>query len=88
MGRLVTFGEIMGRLTTPDFLRFRQAMPGRLEVTFAGAEANVAASFVLLGGEASFVTALPNNVIADACLSALREVGIDVSRVLRSDEGR
>ena len=42
MSSIVTFGEIMGRLTPPGFLRLRQALPGSLDVTFGGAEANVA----------------------------------------------
>ena len=87
MARFVTFGEIMMRLKTEDFLRFRQALPGRLEATFAGAEANVAASLALLGSEASFVTTLPAHPIADACLGSLRNLGVDVSGV-RSGKGR
>ncbi len=88
MSKIVTFGEIMARMAAPGFLRFGQTMPGRMDVTFAGAEANVAASVVLLGGEAAFVTALPANPLADACLASLRAVGVDVSHVLRRDEGR
>ena len=47
--RMVTFGEIMGRLTPPGVQRFQQALPGELTVTFAGAEANVAASLAVFG---------------------------------------
>lgn len=46
MKRVVTFGEIMGRMTPSGFSRLRQSLPGTLEVTFAGAEANVAGSLV------------------------------------------
>ena len=88
MSNVVTFGEIMGRLAPPGLLRFQQALPGRLDVTFAGAEANVAASVVMLGGRASFVTALPKNPIADACVASLRAVGIDTSHIVRTDQGR
>ena len=88
MAKVVTFGEIMMRLKTEEFQRFRQALPGRLEATFAGAEANVAASLALLGTEASFVTALPGHPIAEACLGALRNLGVDVSRVRRCERGR
>ena len=62
--RIVTFGEIMGRLVPPGFLRFQQAMPGHLEMTFAGAEANVAVGIAQLGGDASFVTALQRDEAA------------------------
>lgn len=47
----------MGRLCPENFQRFRQSMPGKLDMTFAGAEANVAASIAMLGGKARFVTA-------------------------------
>jgi len=88
VSKVVTFGEIMGRLAPPGFLRFAQAMPGSLDITFAGAEANVAASVVMLGGQAAFVTALPKNPIADACVASLRAIGIDTSHIVRTDEGR
>ena len=88
MSRLVTFGEIMMRLQTKTGRRFRQSLPGDMEVIFGGAEANVAASFALLGGAAAFVTALPENPIADACLGSLRSLGVDVSGVVRSKKGR
>ncbi|MDR1148699.1 MAG: sugar kinase [Spirochaetaceae bacterium] len=88
MAKLVTFGEIMMRLQTKTGRRFRQSMPGDMEVIFGGAEANVAASFALLGGDVSFVSALPENAIADACLGSLRAVGVDVSHVIRSKKGR
>lgn len=48
MKAIVTFGEIMGRLCPENFQRFRQSMPGKLDMTFAGAEANVAASIAIL----------------------------------------
>ncbi len=88
MERVVAFGEIMARMKTKDFLRFRQALPGEMEITFAGAEANVAASIALLGGNASFVSALPEHQIADACLGSLKNLGVDTSQVIRTREGR
>jgi 2-dehydro-3-deoxygluconokinase len=86
--KVVTFGEIMARLSPEGFLRFGQVMPGRLNVTFAGAEANVAVSIALLGGESSFVTALPKNAIADACMANLKALGVDTRHILRADTGR
>jgi len=85
---VVTFGEIMGRLCPSGFLRFRQSMPGNLEMTFAGAEANVAASICMLGGQSRFVTALPSNDISQACLSHLKGLGIDTSAIVIQDVGR
>jgi len=86
--KVVTFGEVMGRLCPPGLMRFRQALPGTLEVTFAGAEANVAASLAMLGAEAVFVTAVPKHTIADACVDRLRGLGIDTRFILRRDQGR
>lgn len=88
MSKVVTFGEIMGRLTPAGFLRFRQALPGSLEVTFAGAEGNVAASIANLGAKAAFVTALPKHSVADACVSNLRSAGVDTTHIFRTDKGR
>lgn len=88
MKKLVTFGEIMGRLSPPGLLRVRQALPGMLECTFAGAEANVAVSYALFGGPVGLITALPDNDLASTCLSRLRGLGVDVSAVRRMAEGR
>ena len=88
MKHIVTFGEILGRISPPGHLRFPQAMPGTVSFTFAGAEANVAASVAYLGGSARFVTALPENDISRACLASLRKLGVDVSPILFTDEGR
>ncbi len=88
MSRIVTFGEIMGRMKTPGYQRFQQAMPGRLEVTFAGAEASIAASIAYLGGDAVFVSALPDHALGDACIANLRSLRVDTSHILRSPAGR
>lgn len=88
MKKIVTFGEIMGRICPENFQRFRQSMPGKLDLTFAGAEANVAASVAMLGGKVKFVTALPNNEMTEACLSVLKGIDIDVSGIKKVNQGR
>ena len=88
MKRLVTFGEIMGRLAPEGALRFPQALPGQLNITFAGAEANVAVTYSYLGGLSRFVTALPSNPLADSCLRTLEGLGVDTKRVVRTGDGR
>ncbi len=88
MSRVVTFGEVMLRLATPGFARFQQAMPGSLSTSFAGAEASIAASLAYLGIDAAFVTALPMNAIADACIADLRSLGVETKHILRTCEGR
>lgn len=83
---VVTFGEIMGRFAAPENLRLRQTRA--LDVTYAGAEASVAASVCNFGGRARYVTALPRHALAEATVDSLRAVGIDTQYVLRTDEGR
>jgi 2-dehydro-3-deoxygluconokinase len=85
---ILTFGEIMGRLAPEGHLRFRQALPGRLELTWGGAEANVAVSIANFGGQSRFVTALPKNDLSEACVAQLRGLGVDVSNILRTARGR
>ena len=88
MKTIVTFGEIMGRLCPENFQRFRQSMPGKLDITFAGAEANVAASISMLGGKVRFVTALPDNEMTEACLAVLKGIDVDVSAIKKVNYGR
>jgi len=85
---IVTFGEIMGRLCPDGFLRFRQVLPGSLDWTWGGAESNVAGDIAMLGRKTRFVTALPDHVLADACISFLQGLGIDTSYIVRSETGR
>jgi len=84
----VTFGEIMARMAPTGMLRLRQVLPGSLDVTFAGAEANVAASLALLGCRTDFVTALPEGPLTDGCLASLRSVGVGVDHIRIADCGR
>jgi 2-dehydro-3-deoxygluconokinase len=86
MSLIVTFGEIMCRLASPGSLLLRQAHA--LEVTYAGAEASVAASICNFGGAARYVTALPRHALAEAAMDSLRAVGIDTRYVVRTDDGR
>ena len=88
MSQFITFGEIMMRMAPSGFLRLQQTLPGPIDVTFAGAEANVAASLSMLGADVGFVTSLPDNPLADACLNTLRGLGVETSGVLKSKEGR
>lgn len=83
--RAVTFGEIMLRLKSPGFERFLQTPT--FEATFGGGEANVAVSLAGFGMDAAFVTALPGNDIAEACVRELRGFGVDVTGIARA-EGR
>ena len=88
MAKIITFGEIMARMAPSGVLRLRQVLPGSLDVTFAGAEANVAASLAQLGTDVEFVSALPDNPLTDGCLADLRSLGIGTRHLQISDRGR
>jgi len=78
---IVTFGEIMLRLAPPGMEKFLQTP--QFVATFGGGEANVAVSIAQLGLPAVYVTALPENPIADACVAELRRFGVDTSKIVR-----
>ncbi len=80
MGKIVTFGEIMLRLATPGYLRFSQT--NELSATFGGGEANVAVSLANYGMDAEFVTRLPENDIAAACIKDLHKHGVNTDHVV------
>ncbi|NQU39345.1 MAG: sugar kinase [Lentisphaerae bacterium] len=78
----------MMRIAPAGKLRFRQTMPGSVDVTFGGGEANVAASLALFGNQVSYLTAIPDNAITQSMLADLKRVGVDTGRVLLRKEGR
>ena len=78
--KVITFGEIMLRLATPDYLRFSQS--NSLNATFGGGEANVAVSLANYGIATEFVTRLPENDIARAAVMDLRKYGVGTSNIV------
>src|SRR5258708_39451588 len=84
MSEVVTFGEIMLRLTPPGRLRLAQAP--HFEITFGGAEANVAVMLAQLGASAAFVTRLPENNLAQRAIDELRGLRVDVAHIARGGE--
>jgi 2-dehydro-3-deoxygluconokinase len=82
--KIVTFGEIMLRLTPPGYQRFSQAR--NFDVVYGGGEANVAVSLANYGLPVDFVTRLPQNDIGDACLAFLRQFGVGVDKIVRGGE--
>lgn len=80
MKRVVTFGEVMLRLSPPGFLRLTQTPS--LDMTFGGAEVNVAVSLAQFGLDAAFVTRLPKNDLAQAFVNQIRGLGVDTSKLL------
>ena len=79
------FGEVMMRVAPEHKLRLRQVLPGRVEITWGGGEANVCASLAMYGNETRYVSALPDNVLAESLKTSLRGLGVDTSRILNRD---
>jgi 2-dehydro-3-deoxygluconokinase len=82
--KVVTLGEIMLRLSTPDFKRFVQA--DSFEVTYGGGEANVAAALCNYGLKGTFVTKVPNNAIGQSAINHLRRYGVDTQYIARGGD--
>lgn len=82
--KIVSFGEVMLRLAAPGYLRFNQA--NEFVATYCGGEANVLVSLANFGMDAEFVTRLPKNDIADACLKNLSKYGVKTDRVIYGGE--
>ncbi len=84
MKTVITFGEIMLRLSPPGFERLFQSP--LLAATFGGGEANVAVSLAHFGLDSRYVTRLPANAVGDAALRAVRAEGVNVDGVLRGGD--
>ena len=84
MKKIVTFGEIMLRLSPPGVLRFGQARS--FDVVYGGGESNVAVTLANFGLATEFVTRLPSNEIGDACLQYLRQYSLGTNHILRGGE--
>ena len=82
MPKVVTFGELMLRLSPPGFERLLQSP--MLVATFGGGEANVAVSLAVFGLDSVYITALPKNPIGDAAIRALRAEGVRTDQIVRS----
>ena len=82
--KVVTLGEIMLRLSTPDYKRFVQA--DTFDVTYGGGEANVAAALCNYGLNGTFVTKIPNNPIGQSAINHLRRYGVDTQYIVRGGD--
>ncbi len=79
--KIVTLGEIMLRLSTPDYKRFVQA--DSFDVTYGGGEANVAVALTNYGLQGIFVSKVPENAIGQAAINHLRRFGVDTQFIAR-----
>ena len=84
MAKVITMGEIMLRLSTPNFEKFIQA--DEFDVNYGGGEANVAVSLANYGHDAEFVTAVPDNEIGECAVAALRKYNVGTKHIARCGE--
>lgn len=84
MKKIVTFGEIMLRLTPPANRRFSQA--SSFDVIYGGGESNVAVSLANYGLPVNFVSRLPKNDLGECALMELRKRGVETKNILRGGE--
>ena len=84
MNQVVTFGEIMLRLSPPGYLRFSQAQS--FEVVYGGGESNVAVSLANYGIPSCFVSRLPKNDLGECALMELRKRGVDTNKIIRGGD--
>lgn len=82
--KVVTFGELLLRLSPEGHQRFVQAES--FGAVYGGGEANTAVSLAQFGIDAHFISRLPEHEIGQAALNSLRRYGVDVSGVLRGGD--
>jgi 2-dehydro-3-deoxygluconokinase len=82
--KVVTFGEIMLRLASPQHLRFSQTTS--FDASFGGGEANVAVSLANFGVPVVFISRIPENDLGEACIMSLKKYGVQTSNILRGGE--
>ncbi|CCH54041.1 PfkB domain protein [Fibrisoma limi BUZ 3] len=77
--KIITFGEVMLRLSPPGVERFAQT--DTLEMHFGGTEANVAVSLAQFGCHTAHVTCFPDNPLGRTATSYLRRYGVDTNYI-------
>jgi 2-dehydro-3-deoxygluconokinase len=78
-GSVVTFGEVLMRLSPSDHRKLQQAKS--LDFFFGGTELNVAESLSYFGLDVKHVSTVSNDLVGDAALAFIRQFGVDVSSI-------
>ena len=84
MGKIVTLGEIMLRLSPTGNYRFVQSES--FQIFPGGGEANVAVSLANYGHTACFVSKLPSHEIGQIAVNALRRYGVKTEYISRGGD--
>ena len=68
--KFITCGEIMLRLTPPNYEKLRMAT--NFEASYGGSEANIALALANLGVDSTFFSVVPNNSLGKSAVRWLR----------------
>lgn len=82
--KIITFGELMLRLSPDNNERFTQAHS--YEAVYGGGEANTAVSLANFNVNVSYVTKLPEHTIGQSAVNSLRQYGVGVEHIVRGGE--
>ena len=80
--KFITMGEIMLRLTPPNYDKIR--MTTSFEASYGGSEANIALSLASLGVDSTFFSVVPNNSLGKSAIRALRSSDVHCTPVILS----
>ncbi|MCM3768242.1 sugar kinase [Neobacillus niacini] len=84
MKKVVTLGEIMLRLSAPNYQKIVQAQS--FDAVYGGGEANVAVSLAKFGLKSSFVTKVPQNALGTSAEQQLNRFGVSTEHVLHGGD--
>ena len=80
--KFLTFGEIMLRLTPPNYEKIRLA--NSFEASYGGSEANIALALANLGVDSTFFSVVPNNSLGKSAVRMLRSNNVHCTPVILS----
>ncbi len=80
--KFITFGEIMLRLTPPNYEKIRVAT--NFEASYGGSEANIALALANLGIDSTFFSVVPNNSLGKSAVRMLRSNDVHCTPVILS----
>ena len=80
--KFITVGEIMLRLTPPNYDKIRMA--NNFDASYGGSEANIALALANLGIDSTFFTVVPNNSLGKSAIRWLRSNDVHCTPVILS----
>ena len=84
--KFITIGEVMLRLTPPNYGKIRVA--NSFEASYGGSEANIALALANLGVDSTFFSVVPNNSLGKSAVRTLRVNDVHCTPVILSRRGR